>query len=80
VCRSPAFQKDPTDEWEHVYDLNANWLFVVKANDQAGGRHQLKMLKHSGESGSADVNMTHALSDTLGEQVFKAVLSAADIH
>ena len=58
---------------------NRRWLFVVDAIDQAGGRHQLQLLKSAGDKAPIDVKMVHALGETFGERFVKRVARAVEI-
>jgi hypothetical protein len=63
----------------HAFPPNRRWLFVVDAIDQAGGRHQLKMLRNIGDDAPTDVSMAHALGDTFGERWVKQVARMVEI-
>ena len=63
----------------HSFPSSRRWLFVVDAIDQAGGRHQLQMLKNAGENAPIDVKMVHALGETSGERFTKKVKRTVEI-
>ena len=63
----------------HTFPSRKRWLFVVDAIDQAGGRHQLQMLKNAGDNAPIDVKMVHALGDTLGGRFIKKVRRTVEI-
>lgn len=63
----------------HSFPSRKRWLFVVDAIDQAGGRHQLQMLKNAGDDAPIDVKMVHALGETFGERFMKKVRRTVEI-
>lgn len=63
----------------HSFPTSRRWLFVVDAIDQAGGRHQLQMLKDAGDTAPIDVKMVHALGETFGERFIKRVRRTVEI-
>jgi hypothetical protein len=63
----------------HAFPPKRRWLFVVDAIDQAGGRHQLKILRNIGDDAPTDASMTHALGDTFGERWVKLVTRTVEI-
>lgn len=64
----------------HSFPSNKKWLYVVDAIDQAGGRHQLQMLRNvDGNNASTDVKMVHALGETFGERFTKKVRRTVEI-
>lgn len=62
-----------------AFPKNLPWLFVVDSIDQAGGRHQLKILRHTGDNAPTDVTMQHSLGDTFGERWMKFVTRTVEI-
>jgi hypothetical protein len=64
----------------HSFPTNQRWLFVVDAIDQAGGRHQLQLLKEAGVGNPPiTAKMVHSLGETFGEGITKRVRRAVEI-
>lgn len=61
------------------FPADRRWIFIIDAIDQAGGRHQLQLLKEAGKNAPIDIKMVHALGETFGERLMKQVSRSVEI-
>jgi hypothetical protein len=72
-------QNDRRNGLMYAFPIDRKWLFVIDAIDQAGGKHQLQMIRNAGEEAPIDIKMVHSLGETFGERLTKKVGRAVEI-